>query len=266
MMKLSVALAAVLLAAGLASAADISVFTAPYANAQGSITFTEKLTPSNAQAAVTVTIPEVAYTTGEGTAQYQNGSWTGAAGTLTADQGIIRLLGFDPAWAALPGGAVKREGNTVTVTAGGGTYTVKLDGSGRVAATATPQRSFRYFYSTALPVASRVEIRQADRVPGQALRTAITGGAPPSGSGLSGLGSLLGFGGSSQSHSVSTTAGSRGLGDTGDGSGAAAFSDGGAALNLSESGLPAFVVSEEELQKFLTEGGLHLPASPVVPE
>lgn len=264
--RLAVVLVALLLAAGMASAADISVFTAPYAQVDGAITFTEKLTPGNVQAAVTVTMPEVAYTAGSSTAQYQNGAWTGEAGALAAEQGIIRLLGFDPAWAALPNGAVKREGNTVTVTAGGGTYTVKLDGSGRVTATATPQRNFRYFYSTALPIASRVEIRQSDRVLGQGLRTAITGGASSSGSALSGLGSLLGFGGSSQSHNVSTTAGSRGLGEADGGSTAAAFTDGGAALDLTESGLPAITVSEEALEKFLAEGGLHLPAAPVVAE
>lgn len=258
----------VVLMAGTVTAADISAFTAPYSRAGGAITFTEKLTPGNLQAAVSVTMPEVAYTTGAGTAQYRGGSWSGATGSLAAEQGIIRLLGFDPAWSALPNGAVKREGNTITITAGG-TYTIKLDpGTGRILSTTTPQRSFHFTYATALPVASRVEVRRSGRTIGQALRSSIAGGQASSSS-MSGLGNLLGIGGNAQPHSATATAGSRGLGDAGDGSEAQAFTEGGSAEAvgaLTETGLPAITVTDEELERFLAEGGLHLPAAPVVAE
>ncbi len=245
--------------AGMVRAADISMFTVPYTRTGGAITFTEKL--RNVEAAVTVSLPDVIYSTSAGSAQFRNGAWTGVTGTLAADEGIIRLLGFNPAWSALPASAVQRNGTTVTVTANG-TYTVQLDqNSGRIVTTATPSRSFRYVYATNFPVASRVEIRAGSSV-SQVTRTSIAGGQASSGSSaLSGLGGLLGFGGSTQASAA--TAGTRGL-DTVQEGGAQSFAAGGdGTMAVGAGGLPAISISEEELAQFIAAGGLHLPAAPV---
>ncbi len=252
------------LMAGAVSAADISVFTATLARAGGAVSFIEKF--NNVSAAVTLQPAEVLVTAGEVSCRYRNGAWDGGAALaqqLTEQQAVLRLLGYDPAWAALPAEAVRRDGGTVTVAAAYGSVTVKLDAAGRILSTQTPQRKFTFTYAPNQPAANRVTV-QAGGSTLQALRTQMQSGeaAASSGSVFGGFGSLLGFGSSSSSSSATATAGARGLGTEAD--------DASSAVAAPEATAPAeevaTTVTPEDVDAFITEGGLHPPEEPVTAE
>lgn len=247
--------------AGTVSAADISVFTATLARAGGAISFIEKC--NDVSAAVTLQPAEVLVTAGDVSCRYRNGVWEGGtalAQQLTEQQAVLRLLGYDPAWATLPVEAVRRDGGTITVAAASGSVTVKLDAAGRILSVQTPQRKFTFTYAPNQPAANRVTV-QAGGNTLQALRTQMQSGeaAASSGSVFGGFGSLLGFDSSSSSSSATATAGARGLGTE------EAVAPAEAATTAPAEAV-ATTVTAEDVDAFITEGGLHPPAAPVTAE
>lgn len=265
-----------LLVGGPARAADLGPLAGAFA-AAGNFTFQEKiyavaggqstLVSTNAG---TLKYPDLTLTVkpaagDELTYNYSGGAWTkgstfrrAAADDYTNDEVIFRELGFDPAW-ALTEAALTQSGRTVTVTAGGKTYTLTLDTRGRVTEAKTPTRTFKLTYSTPHPIASKIEVHQGGALVMKITRERI---APAQSSGLfSGLGNALGIGSGSNSSQPVGTVGARGLGDE---EGEAVTADEGIAVG--ENGLPECPVTREEIEQFIRDGGLRVPDEPVAAE